>query len=96
MVALHAVKKSGDGILQSFEKLLVVLLRFSILILLLKEQNKNRDLLWVYNIYYTDLTMCFQYISSYLHYVDWLDRDMTFNRLANGWDGFSQWHRGRR
>lgn len=47
MVALHAVKESGDGVLQSFEKLLVVLLGFSILILLLIEQNKNRDLFWV-------------------------------------------------
>lgn len=47
MVALHAVEESGDGILQSFKKLLMVLLRFSVLILLLKGQNKNRDLLWV-------------------------------------------------
>ena len=59
MVALHAIKKSGDGILESFEKLLVVLLRFSILILLLKGQNKNRDLFWVLNIYITHSTVRF-------------------------------------
>lgn len=53
MVALHAVKKSGDGILQSFKKLLVVLLRFSILILLLKEQNKNRLILGLKRLQHT-------------------------------------------
>lgn len=47
VVALHAVEESGDGILQGFEKLLVVLLRFSVLILLLKGQKKNRDSFWV-------------------------------------------------
>lgn len=32
-------------------------------------------------------------ISLYLNYADWLGRDITFNRLANGREGFSQWHR---
>lgn len=36
MVALHAVKESGDGILQSLQKLFVVLLRLTVLVLLLK------------------------------------------------------------
>lgn len=41
VVALHAVKEGGDGVLQDLQKLLVVLLRFSILILLLKRQMQD-------------------------------------------------------
>lgn len=44
VVALHAVKESGDGILQGLQELLMVLLRFSILILLLKKQTQ--DIQW--------------------------------------------------
>lgn len=34
-------------------------------------------------------------VSTYLHYVDWLDRDMSFYRLTDWWKGLSQRHRGR-
>lgn len=44
VVALHAVEKGGDGILQSLEELLVVLLGLSVLVLLLKDMDKNRVL----------------------------------------------------
>lgn len=44
VVALHAVKESGDSILQRLQELLMVLLRFSILILLLKKQTQ--DIQW--------------------------------------------------
>lgn len=44
VVALHAVKESGDGILQCLQELLMVLLGFSILILLLKKQTQ--DIQW--------------------------------------------------
>lgn len=37
MVALHAVHKSGDGVLQRLQELLVILLRLAILVLLLDE-----------------------------------------------------------
>lgn len=42
VVALHAVQEGGDSILQRFQKLLVVLLRLSVLVLLLKMGNKGK------------------------------------------------------
>lgn len=42
VVALHAVQEGGDGVLQSFEELLVVLLRFSVLVLLLRKAHGSR------------------------------------------------------
>lgn len=42
VIALHAVKKGGDSILQSLEELLVVLLGLTVLVLLLKvEATEN-------------------------------------------------------
>ncbi len=41
VVALHAVKEGGDGVLQGLQELLMVLLRFSILILLLKRKMQD-------------------------------------------------------
>lgn len=42
VVALHAVKKGGDGVLQSLQKLLMVFLGLPVLVLLLKvERTKN-------------------------------------------------------
>lgn len=43
VVALHAVEEGGDGVLQSLEELLVVLLRLSILVLLLKDMDEGRE-----------------------------------------------------
>lgn len=40
VVALHAVKEGADGVLQSLEELLVVLLRLSVLVLLLKGDDR--------------------------------------------------------
>ena len=40
VVALHAVQEGSNSVLQSFEKLLVILFRFSILVLLLEEQTR--------------------------------------------------------
>lgn len=42
VVALHAVEEGGDGVLQSLQKLLVVLLRLSILVLLLKDGDESK------------------------------------------------------
>lgn len=39
VVALHAVHKSGDGVLQRLQELLVILLRLAILVLLLEESE---------------------------------------------------------
>lgn len=44
VVALHAVEEGGDGVLQSLEELLVVLLRLSVLVLLLKDVDEGRAL----------------------------------------------------
>lgn len=42
VIALHAVKEGGDGVLQSLQKLLVVLLGLTVLVLLLKvEMTEN-------------------------------------------------------
>lgn len=41
VVALHAVEEGGDGVLQSLQELFVVLLRFSVLILLLRKRHEN-------------------------------------------------------
>lgn len=41
VIALHAVQEGGDGVLQSFQELLVVFLRLPVLILLLKEMTIN-------------------------------------------------------
>lgn len=43
VVALHAVQEGGDCVLQSFEELLVVLLRFSVLVLLLRKRVENES-----------------------------------------------------
>lgn len=42
MVALHAVKEGGDGVLQGLQELLVVLLGLSILVLLLKDGEESK------------------------------------------------------
>lgn len=42
VVALHAVKESGDSVLQRLQKLIMVFLRLSVLVLLLKE-GKTRN-----------------------------------------------------
>lgn len=43
MVALHAVKEGGDSILQSLQKLLVVLLGLPVLVLLLKVEMSAKQ-----------------------------------------------------
>lgn len=97
VVALHAVEEGGDGVLQSFEELLVVLLGLSILIRLLEEQSEDRGLTRLRNSCCTHSAIArTPSISSYFHYVDRLHVDVAFSRLANGWDGLSQGHRGRR
>lgn len=97
VVALHAVKEGGDGVLQSLQKLLMVLLRLPVLVLLLKAgttgKQSEESHLWSAT---TTTNICSQYkVSTYLHYVDRLDRDMSFYRLTDCRKGLSQWHRGR-
>lgn len=43
VVALHAVEEGGDGVLQSLQELLVVLLRLSVLVLLLKDADEGGE-----------------------------------------------------
>lgn len=43
VVALHAVEEGGDGVLKSLEELLVVLLRLSVLVLLLKDADEGGE-----------------------------------------------------
>ena len=105
VVAFHPVKESGDGVLQSLQKLLVVLLRLPILVLLLEAETRGRQRaeshLWFAFFTSAKHENTASYIhpqhntSIYLHYADWLDRDMSFYRLSDCWQGLSQWHRGR-
>lgn len=44
VVALHAVEEGGDSVLQGLEELLVVLLRLSVLVLLLRVVDEGRAL----------------------------------------------------
>lgn len=92
VVALHAVKEGGDSILQCFQKLLVVLLRLSVLILLLKtgtraKQSTESHLGSNYKIPQPELLSA--KVLPYLHYADWLDGDVTFDRLSDRWKGLS-------
>lgn len=43
VVALHAVEEGGDGVLQGLEELLVVLLRLSVLVLLLRDVGQGGE-----------------------------------------------------
>lgn len=96
MVALHAVEEGGDGILQSLQELLMVLLGLPVLVLLLKTgtrgERKKSFVFCTQKKYYYQHPLK---VLTYLHYVDWLDRGVTFCRLTDWRKGLSQWHRGR-
>lgn len=99
VVALHAVEERSDSVLQSLEKLLVVLLRLAVLVWLLRKRQQRRHERGTgastdpgqFNV--VSGRPC--KIWTYLNYADGLDRDVTFNRLADWWKGLSQWHGSR-
>lgn len=93
MVAFHAVQEGGHRVLQRFQKLLVVLLGLTVLILLLKAETRSRASFFVFLSYYN--IFFHLSISTYLHYADWLSRHVSLYRLTDGGERFRQWHRRR-
>lgn len=100
VIALHAVQEGGHGILQSFEELLMVLLRFSVLVLLLREERRKTFRTFIHGHVcvitkrHNKNQSVHLTLKMYLHYVNGLDRGEAFHWLAD-WYRFSQWHRSR-